>query len=104
MSQVEMRERERTRLRRSGLTAGKVLERAAKAGGVSPEDVKGWGRSRGQSEARALFSKWMVEDLGYSGALVAGMLGVTKMAVWKAVIRGRKIEAERKLARIRGSG
>jgi REP element-mobilizing transposase RayT len=96
MAEVEMRERERSRLKKSGLSPGKVLERAAKAIGVDPKDVKDWGRSRGQSEARALFSKWMVEDLGYSGAQVAGILGVTKMAVGKAVVRGRQLESDRK--------
>jgi putative transposase len=96
MGEVEKRDKERARLRKSGLSPGKLLERAARAAGTTVSAVKGRGRNRRQSEARALFSKWMVGDLGYSGAEVAAILGVTRMAVRKAVARGITLALSRK--------
>ena len=92
LREAEVTESQRSKLRRSGLNPETVMRKAARAAKIKVEMVKGAGRSKGQSIARALFAKWMVEDLGYSGAEVAGMIGVTKMAVSKGVARGREIE------------
>jgi len=97
LKEVDKRERERTRLRGLGLSPAKVMARAARTAGTTVAEMKGPGRNRLQSDARALFCKWMVEDLGYGGSETAGMLGITKAAVRKAITRGAAIVSARKV-------
>ena len=98
LAEAEAKEAARSRLRRRGMRPEVVMERAAEAGGVKIDEVKGRGKRPGQSGARALFCKWMVDDLGYSGVAVAGMLETSKMAVSYAVRRGREIEKAKRLS------
>jgi REP element-mobilizing transposase RayT len=91
MKDVEMRERARARLRGPGLSPARLLGKAAMTAGLTVAEVKGPGRNSRQSLARALFCKWFVQDRGHTGAEAAGILGITKAAVRKALERGMKL-------------
>lgn len=97
-AEIEAKETERSKMRRRGVGPDRVLRKAAELAGVEPGGVKGSGKRPGQCMARFLFCKWMVDDLGYSGAEVAGMLEVSKMAVTNGVRRGREVVKARRLS------
>ncbi|MEK7271020.1 MAG: transposase [Planctomycetota bacterium] len=94
LKEAEEREKEKSRLRRSGWTPERVLARAAEAAGLKPEDLSKPGRRRAQSLGRWLASKWLVADLGVKGADVARLLGVTEAAVCVARRKGSEAEAK----------
>ena len=62
--------------------------------GVSPELICSRSRQRKASEARAIFSYLAVEETGYPAADVARFLGVKRMSVHEAVIRGKTLCVE----------
>ncbi|HUV50154.1 MAG TPA: transposase [Anaerolineae bacterium] len=62
--------------------------------GISPELICSRSRQRKPSEARAIFSYLAVEETGYPAADVARFLGVKRMSVHEAVIRGKTLCAE----------
>ena len=60
--------------------------------GVKPELVCSRNKQRQYSEARSLVAFLAVEEFGHSSAEVARCLGITRMAVHKAVTRGSELE------------
>ena len=91
LREVEHRDRRKEGIKRR-LTPDEVVERAAKAMGVSLADVKARSRRRKVAEARFLACKWLVEDIGMRVVDVAGLLKVTPPAVIHGVRRGKVVE------------
>ena len=58
--------------------------------GISPELICSGSRQREYSEARSLVAWLAVEKVGHPAAEVARFLGISRMGVQKAVIRGRE--------------
>lgn len=94
MRKVEMADRRRDRTRRRVSPEG-VIRAAAKVAGVADQEIRHANRRRAAVVGRALACKWLVEDLGMRGTVVAGLLGITGAAVTQGVERGRRLEAER---------
>ena len=65
--------------------------------GVPPEVICSRSRQRKHSAARAAFTYLAVEKTGHSAADVARVLGVKRMSVHEAVVRGRTLCAEHAL-------
>ncbi len=80
-------------------TIDNLLVVAAGKVGVSPELICSRSRQRKASEARAIFSYLAVEETGYPAADVARFLGVKRMSVHEAVIRGKTLCVEYSLLR-----
>jgi len=99
------KERWRSKLASSGLKAGDVLERAAKIAGVAVKDVVGNGKRPHQYLARSLACMWLVDELGQKEVAVARLLGIFQPSVSINILRGRKVEQERRLKLVeRGAG
>jgi len=62
--------------------------------GISPELICSVNRQRKYSEARALVAYLAVEETGHSAADVARFLGVKRMSVHQAIIRGKTLHAK----------
>ncbi|MEA2039709.1 MAG: helix-turn-helix domain-containing protein [Thermodesulfobacteriota bacterium] len=62
--------------------------------GVPPEVICSRSRQRKHSAARSAFAYLAVEETGHSAADVARVLGVKRMSVHEAVVRGRTLCAE----------
>jgi len=76
---------------------GDVLRRAAKTTGISEERLLSRDRRRPVSEARAVASSWLVDELGMRVSETASLLRVSPPAVSVAVERGRRLIAARHL-------
>ena len=87
-------EARRSRLRRGGWTPARVIRRAAQVCGVEEDAVYGHGKRVSQTRARALACKWLVEDLGLSGAETARMLRISQSAVSRQVAHGHTIASD----------
>jgi REP element-mobilizing transposase RayT len=87
-------EARRSVLRRDGWTPPRVIARAAEVCGVSPDAVYGAGKRPGQVRARALACKWLIEDLGISGAKVARSLRIAQSTVSEQAARGRVLASQ----------
>ena len=62
--------------------------------GISPELICSVNRQRKYSEARALVAYLAVEETGHSAADVTRFLGVKRMSVHQAIIRGKTLHAK----------
>ena len=60
--------------------------------GIKPELVCSANKQRRYSEARSLVAFLAVEKVGHPAAEVARFLGITRMGVHKAVMRGSELE------------
>ena len=83
-----------SKLKREGWDFSKVLDTAAQAVGVDPEELMIRGRSNKRSYGRALLCKWMVEDLKKPQIEIAKRLDISHPAVSKLVQKGRRLERE----------
>lgn len=72
-------------------TIDDLIKAVAEEVGVSPELICSGSRQRKLSEARAIFAYMAVEETGYSASHVARFLGVKRMSVHQAVIRGETL-------------
>jgi len=61
---------------------------------LKPELICSGNRQRQYSEARALVAYLAVEETGHPAAEVAIFLGISRMGVQKAVIRGSELKAD----------
>ena len=84
-------ERRRSRLRRSGWTPAKVVAQAGIVCGVLPDRVYGNGKRPAQVRARSLACKWLIDDLGLTGAFVSRLLRIAQPTVSQSIERGRGI-------------
>jgi chromosomal replication initiation ATPase DnaA len=71
---------------------GELVETVAGKLGVKAELVYSRNKQRQYSEARSLVAFLAVEELGHPAAEVARYLGITRMGVQKAVMRGSELE------------
>jgi hypothetical protein len=94
LDHAEEQEKRTSRLRRDGWSYERVREHVCELFGIEPADLKARGVKSAVSRGRALLSKWMVEDLGWSRSDVAERLGVTRTAMTKLVKRGRNVESD----------
>jgi len=74
-----------------------LVERIARAFGVSAAEIIGGSRRRPASQARAAVSAVAIATLGFPASRVAAHLGVTLMAVLRGIPRGRAHLAARHL-------
>jgi len=74
-----------------------LIKETSETFGVAPEVICSRSRQRKHSAARSAFAYLAVEETGHSAADVARVLGVKRMSVHEAVIRGRTLCAERAL-------
>jgi len=88
------REERRSRLRREGWTPARVIARAGEVYGIGEDMVYGAGKKPAQVRARALACKWLVDDLGLSGAAVGRLLRVSQPTVSQQAARGRGLATE----------
>ena len=86
-----LREAEEAEERKNPLDLRELLERVSKAVGISPEELKGPGKTEILSEARALVSYLAVEKYGMRGVAVARELGLGRSAVCRSVSRGKEM-------------
>jgi REP element-mobilizing transposase RayT len=89
---AEEEESKASKLQREGWDFKKVLDRAAKSVGVSPEELMYHTKHKARSQGRALLCKWLVDDLRNTQSSVAENLRVTQSTVSKLVNRGRSVE------------
>ena len=75
-------------------TVEDLMKEASEAFGVPPEVICSRSRQRKHSAVRVAFMYLAVEETGYSAADVARVLGVKRMSVHEAVVRGRALCAE----------
>lgn len=93
VKRVEGRDRRRT-IMRTRLSPEDVFRKAVDVLGVTVAEVRSNSRRTAVARARALASKWLVEDLGLQGVKAAELLNVSAAVVSRGVIAGRRIEAE----------
>ena len=74
-----------------------LIKETSEAFGVPPEVICSRSRQRKHSAARAALSYLAVEETGHSAADVARVLGVKRMSVHEAVVRGRTLCEEHAL-------
>ena len=74
-----------------------LIKETSEAFGVPPEVICSRSRQRKHSAARAAFTYLAVEETGHSAADVARVLGVKRMSVHEAVVRGKTLCAEHAL-------
>jgi chromosomal replication initiation ATPase DnaA len=67
-----------------------LIEVVAERLGLKPKLICSGSRQQKYSEARSLVAWLAVEETGHSAAEVARFLGISRMGVQKAVIRGRE--------------
>ena len=67
-----------------------LIEVVAERLDLKPKLICSGSRQQKIAEARALVAYLAVEETGHSAAEVAGHLGISRMGVQKAVIRGRE--------------
>ena len=67
-----------------------LIEVVAERLGLKPKLICSGSRQQKYSEARSLVAWLAVEEVGHSAAEVARFLGISRMGVQKAVIRGRE--------------
>jgi len=60
--------------------------------GLKPELICSGNRQRQYSEARSVLAWLAVEEVGHTAAEVARFLGISRMGVQKAVIRGSELK------------
>lgn len=75
-------------------TLDELMEVVAGKLEISPELICSGSRQRKISEARALIAYLAVEETGHSAADVARFLGVKRMSVHQAIIRGKTLHAK----------
>ena len=71
-----------------------LIKETSEAFGVPPEVICSRSRQRKHSAARAAFTYLAVEKTGHSAVDVARFLGVKRMSVHEAVVRGRTLCSE----------
>jgi len=69
-----------------------LVEAVAEKLGVKPELICSGNKQRRYAEARSLVAFLAVEEVGHPAADVARFLGVTRMGVQKAVMRGSELQ------------
>ena len=72
----------------------KLIEIVAGKLGLKPELICSGNRQRQYSEARSLLAWLAVEEVGHPAAEVARFLGISRMGVQKAVIRGSELKGD----------
>lgn len=84
LSEADERERETLRLPLRGRGLNSLIKEIAEGEGVSETEVRSGKRDRRVSRARRLICQVAVDKMGYPGAEVARVLGVTTSAVIRA--------------------
>jgi REP element-mobilizing transposase RayT len=84
LSEVEVRTRQSLRLTRPRPSLEELIRRVCAHAGIPETDLRAGRRTRPVSQARHLLSQLAVRHLGYPGAGLARVLGVTTSAVNRA--------------------
>ncbi len=71
-----------------------LIEIVAGKLGLKPELICSGNRQKKYSEARSLLAWLAVEEVGHPAAEVARFLGISRMGVQKAVIRGSELKGD----------
>jgi len=70
---------------------GELLESVANEIGVKAELIRSGNRQKQYSDARSVMAWLAVEEVGHSAAEVARFLGMSRMGVHKAAMRGASL-------------
>jgi REP element-mobilizing transposase RayT len=87
----------RYRIQIQGYDFDKIIDRVARTFELKPEEVLRNVKQRRRVKARSLLCYWAVNELEMTGAAVGRQLKMSKSAVSRAVLRGEKIAADRRL-------
>jgi REP element-mobilizing transposase RayT len=68
-----------------------LVNRVARVLGITPEEVKGRGRSKDVVSARGLISFLGYKKMGYSGEAVASVLGISRSGVCRRTLAGEQL-------------
>jgi putative transposase len=88
LSQADERERGALRLSLRGKRLDGLVKEIARGEGISEKDLRAGNRGREVSRVRRMVCRLAVEKMGYPGAEVARVLGVTTSAVVRAARSG----------------
>jgi REP element-mobilizing transposase RayT len=72
-----------------------LVQRIAATAGLRPADLLTPSKSPRYVEYRSILCYWAVRELGLSGTMVAGKLGLTQPAVSRSVARGERLVRDR---------
>ena len=86
-----LKEAETDKAKKEAVDLSDLVHRVSSVMGVDDREVKGLGRLRRTSDARAIISFLAVERYGIPGIEVARELGKNRASICKSVVRGRKI-------------
>jgi hypothetical protein len=81
-------------LRRQGWDINTVRKKVCEILLIKPKSLYNRGQQDTVSQARALYSKWLSEDLGMRKSEIAEELGVSRAAMGRLVKRGEQVEKE----------
>jgi REP element-mobilizing transposase RayT len=95
-SQIEERTRLQLKLRRTGVTLGKIIDQECAASGISIEELKGGGRRRSVCALRGQIAQRGLEELGLSLAEIARKVGVSTSGIARSVKRLEGAKRENK--------
>lgn len=98
LKEAERREGRRSRLRRSGWSVSRVLDRVGRIFGLDQAGMRGGGKTDVRCQARRLACHWLVNELGYTAAEVASALEITGAAVTVNAPLGRELAEKRRLS------
>ncbi len=90
----QQREDQRSRLRREGWNAERVLERVCQILQLRRDEIIGPEKRAMQCRGRALMSVWMVDSLGHTVTETAKLLAVSHSTVIANLQRGRELALE----------
>jgi len=87
----------RYRIQMQGYDFDKIVDRVARTFELKPEEVLSGVKQPRRVRARSLLCYFAVNELEMTGAAVGRRLKMSKSAVSRAVLRGEKIAADRRL-------
>lgn len=80
--------------KRKGWNMDRLMKEVAKLFGIHESVMTSRSRGRSVAIAKGVWAYYAYEELGEKGASIARVLGITRPAVTKAVLRGRKFVEE----------
>ncbi|MDP3980276.1 MAG: transposase [Chlamydiota bacterium] len=89
LSQADEKLEKQEKMRRAGWDMDRLAEAVAEFFEIEKEDLSSKGRNRRMALARAVFAYYACEELGETGVSVATVLGLSRTAVTKAIVRGK---------------
>lgn len=90
LKEAEDKQRRQLKAQRAGKTIQKLIEEECRLQGISPQELKGGGKRRKVSDARAIIALRSRDELGLSAAEIARHVGVSTSAITRAIERAER--------------